>query len=190
MDLNMVREKQTSPFEFLLYHREGILNAVKDYPLKQAYSILCDMFPGFDSVIPANTFKAHRNVLNIIDRELKKKDAEIEQLKTELKQVREKSPKLDDVREKSPKIDDAEGLKAEIKQLKTELKQVREKSPKLNEPMPDSFMGWTVQLHPARGYYQMWKYIAGKTRWIHIGRQWNSEKMKAKIEKTESEIDK
>lgn len=81
-----------------------------------------------------------------------------------------------------------DALRAEIDALKRENAELRKKADK-SETMPDKFMGWTLQCHRKRGYWQAWKQITGKTRWIHVGRHWDTAKMTEKIKAFESGID-
>jgi hypothetical protein len=161
MDLNEIRTRKASPLEFLLAHREEIAETVGSYPAAKAYEMLCGRFEGFKEAVPMNTFKTNRIPFLAANRELEKTAAELEAIRRE-----------------------TEALKRENAELRERVSKQETGEP---EAMSEKFHGWTLQQHK-KGYWQAWKWIAGKTRWLYVGKQWNTPKMTAKINALESAL--
>jgi DNA repair exonuclease SbcCD ATPase subunit len=114
------------------------------------------------------------------------KDMEKDQLKTmnENTSLDITNERLDKVRQYSENSEDddlymASSLANPKKQELTDgLDKVRQDKTENN--LPKRIDGWGVQL---RGnYYRLFKKIKGKVKWIHVGREWNIEIVRSKIE--------
>jgi hypothetical protein len=190
MDLNEIRTRKASPLEFLLAHREEIAETVGSYPAAKAYEMLCGRFEGFKEAVPMNTFKTNRIPFLAANRELEKTAAELEAIRRETEALKRENAELRE-RVSKQETGEPEAIRRETEALKRENAELRERISKQEtgepEAMPEKFRGWTVQQHK-KGYWQAWKWIAGKTRWLYVGKQWNTPKMTAKINALESAL--